>query len=81
MFDVSLHSSSEGEMLSTLNRPRLVDVISGGKYSGHKLKMLIGALQTKLNSNAPTEEFKVRICFVALFLFSSLVIMGKYEAL
>ncbi|XP_020916558.2 tyrosine-protein phosphatase non-receptor type 13 isoform X2 [Exaiptasia diaphana] len=55
---VSLHSSSsEGEMIANPNKP-LVDVISGGRYTGHKLKMLIGALQTKLNSNGPSDEFK-----------------------
>jgi hypothetical protein len=37
----------------------LIDVISGGKYTGHKLKMLIGALKSKIESNLIADEFKV----------------------
>ena len=52
-------SSSEGEMTSKASGP-LIDVTSGGRYSGQKLKLLIGALQSKTESNVIADEFKVR---------------------
>ncbi|EDO38304.1 predicted protein, partial [Nematostella vectensis] len=36
----------------------LINVRPGGRYAGHRLKMLTGALQTKLDSGMPEEEFK-----------------------
>lgn len=61
-------------MIANPSKP-LVDVISGGRYTGHKLKMLIGAIQTKLNSNAPSDEFKV--CFRLIDMMILILIFMK----
>ena len=39
----------------------LIDVKEGGQYTGQQLTNLIRRVQEKLESNAPTEEFKVCI--------------------
>jgi len=37
----------------------LIDVLDGGRYTGEQLAQLISDLQEKLESDTPSEEFKV----------------------
>ena len=37
----------------------LIDVLDGGRYTGEQLAHLISDLQEKLESDTPSEEFKV----------------------
>lgn len=54
-----LNSHEEEEEEEQVPSEPLIDVLDGGRYTGERLAHLISDLQEKLESDTPSEEFKV----------------------